>query len=264
MELINYQLTEIIELESRRIWMTDVYVCKFFNEFAKGQIKNGLMKRVIINGMSGSSWRFKRFEHITMIVTKTKKNLLFLKIAYLNFEAEAFNEEEELNFSDNENDDDRSFINHNEQEDQPASFYRFVNQTRDPAEAVNADDGSHLDTRDLQPEMFIIDIRDEVEFDEFKEVSKCSELSLKSLLSFDDYIKHSFFNSGLYGLLFKLTENNRVSKDDIESTLGKKVFDKLNESKELLQLDDSLEGFFKKCVLANGFLEKKKSIFTGL
>ena len=73
MELINYQLTEIIELESRRIWMTDVYVCKFFNEFAKGQIKNGLMKRVIINGMSGSSWCFKRFEHITMIVTKAIK-----------------------------------------------------------------------------------------------------------------------------------------------------------------------------------------------
>ena len=41
---------------------------------------------------------------------------------YINFEAEAFNEEEELNFSDNENDNDRSFINDTEQEDQPGSF----------------------------------------------------------------------------------------------------------------------------------------------
>ena len=31
MELINYQPTEIIELESRKIWMTDDYVCTFFN-----------------------------------------------------------------------------------------------------------------------------------------------------------------------------------------------------------------------------------------
>ena len=29
------------------------------------------MKRVIINGMSGSSWRFKRFERLSVIVTST-------------------------------------------------------------------------------------------------------------------------------------------------------------------------------------------------
>ena len=99
------------------------------------------------------------------------KNLSFLKI---NFNVEALNEKEELNFSDHKNDDDRSFSDGNEKEDQPASFYRFFNQTQDPAEAVNDDAGSHLDTRDLQPEMSITDNRDEVEFDWFKEVSKCS------------------------------------------------------------------------------------------
>ena len=50
-----------------------VYACKFFNEFVRGQIKNDLMKRVIINGMSGISWRFNRFERITMIVSKADK-----------------------------------------------------------------------------------------------------------------------------------------------------------------------------------------------
>lgn len=45
MELMNYQPTEIIELKIRRNWMTDVYTCKFFNEFVRGQIKNDLMKR---------------------------------------------------------------------------------------------------------------------------------------------------------------------------------------------------------------------------
>ena len=76
MKLINYQPAEIIQLEqeSRRIWMTDIYSCKFFNGFVRGQIKNDLMKRVIINEMSGSSWRFKRFDHITMIVSRVDEN----------------------------------------------------------------------------------------------------------------------------------------------------------------------------------------------
>lgn len=59
-----------------------------------------------------------------------------------------------------------------------------------------------------------------------------------------DNIKDSFFNSALYGLLFKLTKNNRFSKDNKESALGKEFFGKLSESKEFLQLDDSCEGFF--------------------
>ena len=105
--------------------------------------------------------------------------------------------------------------------------------------------------------MFLIDDRDDVEFDEFGETGHCSELFKKSFLSFDDDIKDSLFNSVLYGMLFKLTENDRVSRKNIESTLGKEFFDEISESKELLQLDDSIEGFFKKCVLVNDFLEKK-------
>ena len=72
-ELVDYQPTEIIELESRRIWMTYIYVCKFFNEFVKGEIKNDSMKRVTVNEMTGSSWRFKRFERVSNVVTNISK-----------------------------------------------------------------------------------------------------------------------------------------------------------------------------------------------
>ena len=77
MELINYQPTEIIELESKRVWMTDAYVYVNFlrlkYKFVKAGIKNDLMKRVIINRMAGSSWRFKRFARISMIDTAVNK-----------------------------------------------------------------------------------------------------------------------------------------------------------------------------------------------
>ena len=59
MELINYQPEEetdqIIELESRRSWLTDVYTCVFFNGYIQEEIRKNFMKRVIINGMTGSS-----------------------------------------------------------------------------------------------------------------------------------------------------------------------------------------------------------------
>ena len=38
-----------------------------------------------------------------------------------------------------------------QEESEEPSFYRFVNQTRELNKALNCDDGSRLDRRDLQP-----------------------------------------------------------------------------------------------------------------
>lgn len=32
-ELINYHSSEIIELESKRVWLNDVFTCRFFNQY---------------------------------------------------------------------------------------------------------------------------------------------------------------------------------------------------------------------------------------
>ena len=68
-ELIIFQSTERIELESKRIWLTEVFTGRYFNKFIRGEIRARFMKRVIINGATGSSWQFKRFERISIIVT---------------------------------------------------------------------------------------------------------------------------------------------------------------------------------------------------
>lgn len=116
---------------------------------------------------------------------------------YIDFEAEEILKEEEIiSFSGEENDEDNiSFIEDGKVENQEPSFYRkFFNQTRDPAETVYDDDKSHLDTRDLQPEMFFTEDRGSVEFDEFEDSGKCAEQFKKSLLPFNcDDIKGSFF-----------------------------------------------------------------------
>lgn len=73
MELMNYQpaeeIDQLVVLESRRTWLADVYVCFYFKTYVQTQISSSFMKRVIINGMTGSRWRFKRFESLSVIVT---------------------------------------------------------------------------------------------------------------------------------------------------------------------------------------------------
>ena len=55
-ELKNYQQTKMTEIENTRgVWLTNVYVGKYFNQFVRGQIKEDILKRVIINGSSTAS-----------------------------------------------------------------------------------------------------------------------------------------------------------------------------------------------------------------
>lgn len=68
-ELKNYQQTEIAKIENRKVWLTSVYVGNYFNQFIRGQSKQDILKRVIINDITGSSWLFKHFNKLQIIVT---------------------------------------------------------------------------------------------------------------------------------------------------------------------------------------------------
>ena len=55
--------------------------------------------------------------------------------------------------------------------------------------------------------------REHIELDKLEDAKKYAEKSKKSLLCFQDTgIKNSFFDAILYGLLFKSSEDNKVSK----------------------------------------------------
>ena len=68
-ELINYQRTELIEPENTRVWLTNVIVGRYFNEFIRDEMKIYILKRVMLNGSTGSSWLFKHFNKLQVIVT---------------------------------------------------------------------------------------------------------------------------------------------------------------------------------------------------
>ena len=68
-ELINYQRTVLIEPENTRVWLTNVIVGRYFNEFIRDEMKIYILKRVMLNGSTGSSWLFKHFNKLQVIVT---------------------------------------------------------------------------------------------------------------------------------------------------------------------------------------------------
>ena len=49
--------------------MTNTFTTKHFNDFVRGELKDEITKRVIVDGQTGSSWHFKRFERLNVIVT---------------------------------------------------------------------------------------------------------------------------------------------------------------------------------------------------
>lgn len=66
-EIINQQRGPEHVLTDKRVWLTNVYRFKYFSEFVRGEIKGEIIKRIIINGQSGSSWFFKHFNRLNII-----------------------------------------------------------------------------------------------------------------------------------------------------------------------------------------------------
>ena len=66
-EIVNQQRGEVI-LEDKCGWLTNSYNSKHFNDFVRGEIRDEITKRIIANGQTGSSWYFKRFQRLTVIV----------------------------------------------------------------------------------------------------------------------------------------------------------------------------------------------------
>ena len=71
-EIINQQQGNNIISENKRVWLTNVYTAKHFNPYVRGAVRNDILKRLIFNGETGSSWVFKRFQRLQIITTSVK------------------------------------------------------------------------------------------------------------------------------------------------------------------------------------------------
>ena len=70
-EIVNQQREEII-LEDKRVSYS--FNSNHFNDFVRGEIWDRITKRIIANGQSGSTWYFKRFDCLTVIVVSQSES----------------------------------------------------------------------------------------------------------------------------------------------------------------------------------------------
>ena len=60
------------DIKSLRYWTTNVYRAVYFNSFVAAGIRQDILRRVINNKLTGSSWYFNRFSHLNINVLKKK------------------------------------------------------------------------------------------------------------------------------------------------------------------------------------------------
>ena len=79
-ELVNRQRTFDNQnfITDNRSWLTNVYRFNYFNEFVRGELKSEITKRIIQNGLTDSSWYFRRFERLNVIVVPLTKESKFM------------------------------------------------------------------------------------------------------------------------------------------------------------------------------------------
>ena len=63
-------------LKNTRYWSTEPIETKSFNDFVYFNIRESILKRVINNGLTGSSWRFNRFVYINIKTFSVNESLL--------------------------------------------------------------------------------------------------------------------------------------------------------------------------------------------
>ena len=63
-------------LKNTKYWSTEPIETKSFNEFVHFNIRESILKRIIKNGMTGSSWRFNRFVYLNIKTFSVEESFL--------------------------------------------------------------------------------------------------------------------------------------------------------------------------------------------
>ena len=63
-------------LKNSRYWTTDPIQTKSFNNYVYFTIRESILKRVINNGLTGSSWHFNRFLYINIKIIQVNDQLI--------------------------------------------------------------------------------------------------------------------------------------------------------------------------------------------
>ena len=78
-EIENIQQSDFKNLRpilDTRYWTTDAYKATYFNNFVFYGLRQNILSKVIVNGVSGSSWKFRRFVMINLKVLNLDREIV--------------------------------------------------------------------------------------------------------------------------------------------------------------------------------------------
>ena len=184
---------------------------------------------------------------------------------YIDFEARASNESDDGEIIAELNDD--AMIDDGEQQNNDASFFRFCNQTRDPAKVLKeiaAEQASELDNLEPSNYMQVGKEDQELETDE-------STSSKNNLEKFEEYLKNpvkeqtkvnSFISALFYGINYHKNREIEYKKtQELRNKIGHELFDSLNKNAEICVLDLDILRFEEMCLVVNDILIQKSGLF---
>ena len=158
-------------------------------------------------------------------------------------------------FIESENDDgdeeDLTFYRRFENRER---FKSFQNQSKNLVDEFIRSERDYYGN-DNQPEMFVSENREQIEFHSFKDYKQTAEEFKKTLLCFSDTsIKNNFFYSVVYGLAHIKTEKRPITFESAIDILGRENFLKLKEIQQEIMLDYTQFGFLDRCMKVNDVL----------
>ena len=82
--IMNYQpppgdLSGAVGIFDKRFWSTPAYFGNFFNDFIKISLIYDIKKRVIVIQITGSSWRFNRYDSFSVILNTVENQQIMKK-----------------------------------------------------------------------------------------------------------------------------------------------------------------------------------------
>ena len=180
---------------------------------------------------------------------------------YINFEAEA-SDDDEIQMDDDPIFDDPMLIDDAEDQiNNEPSFYRFVNQTTDTEEmlALIREEEEEIAAQSLEPANYIenFENEDEIDIDEESSSQKNKEKFLNTLINpiGEQTRENSFFSALIYAINFSINKETKKFEDEVlRDKTGSELFQKLNAKKQICVLDLDRANFDNMCFDINEIL----------
>ena len=177
---------------------------------------------------------------------------------YINFEAEA-SDNDETPMDDDPIFDDPMLIDDTEDQlNNEPSFFRFVNQTTNPDKVLaRVREEEELAVQSLEAANYIESFEVGDEIDEETSGQKNKEKFLETLVNpiVEQTRENSFFSALIYAINFDINKETKKSEDKVlKDKIGKDIFQKLGAKKQICVMDLDRANFDYMCFDINEIL----------